>query len=134
VRGQFHFENVTRGTYDLECSAPGFARQKFSVDLSNADAPPLAIVLQVASQPDMETCGPHPSIAYSSVDPKSPQLAGIVRDYENRKPLRRAELVLTRVDDPRITSHAIADDQGGFRFENLAAGRRWRIKLFNRPW
>ena len=28
---QFHFENVPRGTYDLECSAPGFARQKFSV-------------------------------------------------------------------------------------------------------
>ena len=70
VRGQFHFENVPRKTYDLECSAPGFARQKFSVDLSNEDAPPLAIVLQVASQPDMEMCGPHPSIAYSSVDPK----------------------------------------------------------------
>jgi hypothetical protein len=123
VRGQFRFENVPRGTYDLECSAPGFARQKVSVDLSNADAPPLAIILQVASQPDMETCGPHPSIAYSSVDPKSPQLAGIVRGYENRKPLRRAQLVLMRVDDPRITSHAVADDQGGFHFENLAAGR-----------
>jgi hypothetical protein len=71
----------------------------------------------------MEACGPHPSIAYSPVDPKSPQLAGIVRSYENRKPLRRAELFLTRVDDPRITFHAVADDRGGFRFENLAAGR-----------
>jgi hypothetical protein len=124
VRGQFRFENVPRGTYDLECSAPGFARQKFYVDLSNADAPPLAIVvLQHASQPEMEACGPHPSIAYSSADPKSPRLAGIIRSYENRKPLRRAELVLTLVDDPRITSHTVADNQGGFRFEHLAAGR-----------
>jgi hypothetical protein len=123
VRGQFRFENVPRGTYDLECSAPGFARQKFSVDLSNADAPSLAIVLHVASQPDIEECRPHPSIAYSSLDAKSPQLAGIVRSYDNRKPLRRAELIVTRVDDPRIASHTVADDQGRFRFKNLTAGR-----------
>jgi hypothetical protein len=129
VHGQFRFENVPRGTYDLECSAPGFARQKFSVDLSKPDAPPLAIVLQVASQPDVEACGPHPSIAYSSVDPMSPQLDGIVRSYENLKPLRHAELVLTRVDDPRITSHTVADDQGRFRFESLAAGH-YDLRVF----
>jgi len=65
---------------------------------------------------------PTPQLPILLFTRKSPELAGIVRDYENRKPLRRAELVLTRVDDPRITSHAVADDQGGFRFENLAAG------------
>lgn len=123
AQGQFRFESVPRGTYDLECKAPGFARLKVSVDLSGADAPPLAIVLQMGTTPDMEECGPHPSMAYSPVDPRRPQVAGVVRSYENRKPLPRARLVLTRVDDPRIHSHTVANDDGRFGFETLAPGR-----------
>ena len=123
ARGQFRFESVPRGVYDLECKAPGFARQKVSVDLSGVDAPPLTIVLQVGPIPDIEECGPHPSIAYSSVDPKRPQLAGVVRSYENRKPLPRAALVLTRVDDPRIKSRTVANEYGSFGFEKHVPGR-----------
>ena len=123
ARGQFRFESVPRGAYDLECKAHGFRRLKVSVDLSGADAPPLAIVLEVGPMPDLEECGPHPSIAYSLVDPKRPQVAGVVRNYENRKPLPRARLVLTRVDDSRIHSRTVATDEGSFGFEKLTPGR-----------
>src|ERR1041385_6371825 len=36
--GQFRFENVPRGVYDLDIKAYGFARQRVSVDLSGAVA------------------------------------------------------------------------------------------------
>jgi hypothetical protein len=121
--GQFRFDNVLRGAYDLEISAPGFARQTLSVDLSGAEVPPQAIVLQVASQPDIEKCGPQRLITYSPSDAAMPQLAGIIRSYEQGKPLPRAEVAMTRGDDPQITSHTLSDNHRGFRFDSLAAGR-----------
>jgi carboxypeptidase family protein len=128
--GQFRFDNVPRGVYDLDIKAYGFARQRVSVDLSGAEAPPLAIVLQGPSVPDLEECGPQDSTIYSSFDSKRPQLAGIVRSYDKRKPLRHAEVTLTSVNDPRITSHTRSDDHGRFHFESLAAGRyNLRISL-----
>jgi hypothetical protein len=123
ARGEFFFERVPRGAYDLECKVPGFRRLKVSVDLSGADAPPLAIALEVGPIPDIEGCGPHPSIAYSPIDPKRPQLAGVVQSYENRKPLPRARSVLMRVDDLRIHPRTVANDDGSFGFEKLGAGR-----------
>jgi Carboxypeptidase regulatory-like domain len=65
ANGQFRFENVPRGVYDLELKAHGFARQTFSVDLLGAEAPRLAIVLQGPTEPDVEECGPQRSIVYS---------------------------------------------------------------------
>jgi hypothetical protein len=127
--GQFRFENVPPGVYDLETKAHGFVRQRAAVDLSGADlsgakAPPLAIVLQLqTSVPDIEECLPQDSIVYSSFDSKRPQLDGIVRSYDKRKPLGRAEVTLARVDDPQITSRTRSDDHGRFQFESLAAGR-----------
>jgi hypothetical protein len=121
--GQFRFENVPRGVYDLELKAHGFARQTLSVDLSGAEAPPLAIVLQGPTEPDMEECGPRHSIVYSSFDSTGPRLAGIVRSYDQRKTLRRADVALAPVDDPRITSHTVSDGHGSFQFENLTPGR-----------
>jgi len=123
--GQFRFENAPRGVYDLEIKTHGFARQTVSVDLSGAEAPPLAIVLQGPAEPDPdEGCGPQDSTVYSPLDSTTPQLAGIVRSYDKkRKPLPGAEVALARVDDPRITSHTRSDDHGRFQFESLAAGR-----------
>lgn len=123
AQGQFRFESMPSGIYDLECKALGFVRQKISVHLTGAGHPPLIFVLQGPSMPDMETCGAHPSIAYSSIDPENPQLAGIVRTYENRKALPRAEVILTRVDDPGIQFRTVANDRGRFRFEKLVPGR-----------
>jgi hypothetical protein len=129
-QGQFRFEHVPRGVYQLELKAHGFVRQTLSVDLSAAEAPPLAIVLQGPTEPDVEECGPPHSIVYSSFDSTRPQLAGIVRSYDQRKTLRRADVALMRVDDPRLTSHTVSDDDGRFQFENLTAGRyNLRISL-----
>ena len=134
--GQFLFENVPPGVYDLETKARGFARQRVAVDLSGADlsgakARPLAIVLQLSTSiPDIEECGPQDSIVYSSFDLQRPQLAGTVRSYEKRKPLGRADVTLARVDDPQITTRTRTDDRGRFQFESLAAGRYYlRISL-----
>lgn len=130
--GQFRFENVPRGVYDLDIKTYGFARQKVSVDLSGAEAPPLTIVLRGPTVPDPdEGCGPQDSIVYSAFDSTTPRLAGTVRsDDRKRKPLPRAEVTLARVDDPRITAHSRSDDHGRFQFESLAAGRyNLRISL-----
>lgn len=129
--GQFRFENVPRGVYDLEVKAHGYARQRVSVDLSGAEAPHPAIVLQIAGMPDIEECGgPQDSTVYSPFDSTRPQLAGIVRSYDKRKPLARAQVTLARVDDPRIAFHTRLDDRGRFQFESLAAGRyKLRISL-----
>jgi hypothetical protein len=132
VAGQFRFENVPRGIYDLDIKTHGFARQRVSVDLSGAEAPPLAMVLQGPTEPDPdEGCGPQDPTVYSPFDSTTPRLAGIVRSYDKkRKPLPRAEVTLARLDDPRITSHTRSDDHGRFQFESLAAGRyNLRISL-----
>jgi len=123
ARGQFRFESVSPGLYNLECSALGFYRQHMTVDLSRGDAPPLSIILRVGIVPDSETCGPHPSTFYSPFDLKSPQLAGVIRNYVDGKPVVHARLVLTPADHPRLRVRALADEGGRFRFENLAAGR-----------
>ncbi len=127
--GQFRFENVPPGVYDLETKAHGFVRQRDVVDLFRCGsfgrkAPPLAIILQLpTSVPDIEECGPQDSIVYSSFDSKRPQLAGIVQSYDKRKPLGRVEVTLARVDDPQMTYRTRSDDHGRFQFESLAAGR-----------
>lgn len=127
---KFRFENVPRGAYDLELKAPGFVRQRVSVDLSGADIPSPAFVLQVAPVPDVEQCGPQASVAYSSLDSKKPQLDGIVRGYDKGKPLQGAEVSLARVDDLRITFRSRSNDHGRFQFESLRAGRyNLRISL-----
>jgi hypothetical protein len=123
AQGQFRFDAVPSGIYDLDCKALGFVRQEVSVHLTSAGAPPLTIVLQGPSMPDIERCGAYPSIAYSSIDPKKPQLSGIVRSYENRTALPRTEVVLTRVDDPGVHFRTVANDRGRFGFEKLAPGR-----------
>jgi len=65
----------------------------------------------------MEMCGTHPPIAYSPLDPKKPQLSGVVRSYENRKTFPGAELVLTQVEDPQINTRTVANGKGRFGFE-----------------
>jgi hypothetical protein len=118
--GRFRFEDVPRDTYDLEFAAPGFVKQRVSVDLSNGTAQSLSIVLNISSQPNMEYCGPHPSIRYDSSDLK---LTGVVRAYENRKPLARAELALWPEDDTQMKATAVADAKGRFQFDSLPPGR-----------
>jgi hypothetical protein len=121
--GGFRLLAVSRGTYDLEFAAEGFVRQKVSIDLSHEAAQSLAIVLNFSSQPDTNYCGPHPSITYDSLDPNNPRLTGVVRAYENRRPIPGAKVILWRADDARITVTSVADGEGKFKFDDLPAGR-----------
>ncbi len=121
--GRFRLLAVPRGTYDLEFAAEGFARQKVSVDLSHEAAQSLAIVLNFSSQPDTNYCGPHPSISYDSLDPKNPKLTGVVRGYEDYRPIARAEVVLRRAEEGHRMLTAVVDAAGKFKFDSLPAGR-----------
>jgi carboxypeptidase family protein len=74
--GQVRFPSVPPGTYGLEVSAAGFAKQKIPLTLSSGDSRTLTILLKVGSVPDMNSCGPHPSIRYEVSDPKRGKLQG----------------------------------------------------------
>jgi hypothetical protein len=126
--GRFRFAVVPRGAYDLEFAEEGFIRRKVSVDLSREAAQPLAIVLNFGSLPDMNYCGPHPSIAYDSLELKNPRLTGVVRAYENHGPIARAEVVLWREHDAHITATSVADAEVRFKFDSLPAGR-YRLRI-----
>jgi hypothetical protein len=123
TNGQFRFEGVPRGTYDLEFAGAAFVKQRVSIDLSNGSAQALSVVLNISSQPNMDYCGPHPSIRYDSPDLNNLKLTGVVRAYESRRPLARAELTLWRDDDTQMESTAVADGKGKFKFDSLPAGR-----------
>jgi len=107
--GGFRLVVVPRGTYDLEFAAEGFVRQKVSVDLSHEAPHPLTIVLTFGSLPDTNYCGPHPSITYDSLDLKNPKLTGVVRLYENHRPIAGAKVVLWRADDAQTKVTSVAD-------------------------
>jgi hypothetical protein len=131
--GQFHFEGVPRGAYLLEYRARGFAGEAVSVDLTGADTPPLTIILQHGpTVPELEECGPHPTIAWSSFDTKNPQLAGVIRSYEG-KALPGAELVATRVDNPSVNFNTLANNRGKFGFDKLPPGR-YDLQIFRKSY
>jgi hypothetical protein len=123
TNGQFHFEGVSRGTYDLEFAAAAFVKQKVSVDVSNGSAQSLSIVLNISSQPNMDYCGPHPSIRYDSPALNNLKLTGVIRAYENHRPVARAELALWPEDGTQMKVTAVADGKGRFKFDSLPAGR-----------
>jgi hypothetical protein len=121
--GRFRFQGVPGGTYDLEFAAAGIIKQKVSIDVSNGSAQSFTIALNVSSQPNMDYCGPHPSISYDSPDLKNLKLTGVVRAYESHRPIARAELVLWRENDTQMRATAVADGKGSFKFASLPAGR-----------
>jgi hypothetical protein len=123
TNGQFRFQGVPQGTYDLEFANPGFIKQKVSVDLSTGSAQSPTIVLQLSSQPNMDYCGPHPSITYDPPDSKNLKLAGVVRAYEDLRPRAHAELALWRDDDPQTKATAFTDAKGTFKVDTLPPGR-----------
>jgi hypothetical protein len=90
--GQFRFLSVPPAVYTLELSSPGFVKQTVPINLSDAGSRSLTVVLKVGSMPDMNYCGPHPSVRYESAKFDGRQLAGIVRDYDELKPIAKAKL------------------------------------------
>jgi hypothetical protein len=117
--GIFRFEHVPGGFYELDLSAPGFAKRTLPVDLRNASQS-LAIVLKVGSMPDMNYCGPHPSIAYGSPRAIRPQLIGIIQDYDSHQPISKVEIAVWRASQQ--VSMRSSDKAGKFAFIDLSAG------------
>jgi hypothetical protein len=121
--GQFRFPSVPAGTYDFEISAPGFVKQKLQLSLSNRDSRQLTTILKVGNMPDMNYCGPHPSIRYKIADAKERQVAGTVRDYFNNKPIASAEIALVRAGEAQPIITSSSDDAGKFALYHPPAGK-----------
>jgi Carboxypeptidase regulatory-like domain len=121
--GGFLFETVPVGTYDLEFYAPGFVKQKLVIEVANGASRALTTVLKVGSMPDMNDCGPHPSIRYGPFESRGPHLSGVVRDYFEQKPVAEAAVSLWRTGEqwPAFTSHL--DQTGRFEFNDVPANR-----------
>jgi hypothetical protein len=121
--GRFRFENLPEGTYELELSAPGFAKRELPVELSKTLPQSLTIVLQsLSSMPDMSYCGPYPSVTYGRLQAGTPHLAGIVRDYSDEKPISKAAVSLWRPGEERPASASVSDRMGRFEFKDVPAG------------
>lgn len=130
--GRFRFENMPNGKYDLELSAPGFVKQTFPVDVSGITPQPLTIILRLLdSAPDVNYCGPHPSVSYSLLHANGPHLTGVVRDYSDGKPLRNATVSLWRNGEERPAFASHSDQVGKFKFNDIPAGH-YDLRIFRR--
>jgi hypothetical protein len=119
--GNFRFERVPGGTYDLEFYAPGFVKQEFPVDLSNLASQTFKIVLKLGNMPDMSDCGPHPSIKYSPPEVGAAHVTGIVRGYYDQKALGNATASLWRTGEKRPAFRSNSDKTGRFEFNDVPA-------------
>jgi hypothetical protein len=121
--GRFRFESIPNGKYDLELSARGFVKQRIPVDVSGITPQPLTIIARsLYSVPDVDYCGPNPSVSYSLLQANSPHLTGVVRDYSDGKPLSNATVSLWRNGEERPAFGSHSDQAGTFRFNDVPAG------------
>ena len=123
ANGRFQFESIPKGKYDLELSAPGFVKQGFPVDVSEITPQVLTIVLLLlGSAPEMNYCGPHASVSDSFLQPNSPRLTIVVRDYSDEKPVRNATVSLWRVGGERPPFTSTSNLIGRVEFNDVPAG------------
>jgi Carboxypeptidase regulatory-like domain len=123
AHGQFRFPSVSPAVYKLELSAPGFLKQTLPINLSDGDSRSLTIVLKVGSMPDMNYCGSHPSVRYESAEFDGRQLAGIVREYYDVKPVAKAKIALFREGEKQPILKCRSDQTGQFKLNDPPAGR-----------
>jgi Carboxypeptidase regulatory-like domain len=129
--GTFRFGSVPPGTYELKIAADPFVTQKLAIKLSRGESQSLNIVLKIGQIPNMEYCGPHPSIQYKSQLGNGRQLTGIVRDSLNQQPVARAEITLVSVGEKLPRFKGISNRAGNFQFNDPPAG--WYALQVSRP-
>jgi hypothetical protein len=130
ANGSFVFRQITAGPYEVEITAPGFAKQRISLDLPDRTTlRPLSIVLHVGNQPDEELCGSHASIAYGPLGVANARLSGTVQDYVHGHVLQNAEVSLWKAGDPRAAFQSHSDESGRFTFENLPAAGHYALRI-----
>lgn len=121
--GLFRFQNVPPGAYEFEIAAPGFVKQKRNVQLSQGESRQFRIVLIVGTMPDMDYCGPHPTVQYETADPNERQLVGTVSDYSGGARIAGAKIALLQPGEKKPFLTCRSDRTGKFVLENPPAGR-----------
>jgi len=119
--GGFRFEEIPSGKYDLELSPEGFVKQKLSIDVSDGTSQALTIVLKVGSLPNMNYCGPHPSVSYGALESNNPHLTGMIRNYDGEKPVGNVAVSLWRAGEKRPAFTSNSDQTGRFEFKEVSA-------------
>jgi hypothetical protein len=121
--GSFEFGEIPEGAFEIEIAAPGFAKQRFSIDRTEAAIPPLEIALHPGSIPDTETCGPHSLVAYGPVLESSHRLSGSIRSYGRNKPVANADVTLRRAGEGDPVFRTTSDKDGKYVFKDVPAAR-----------
>lgn len=122
--GSFVLSEIPGDAYEIEIVAPGFAKEKLSIDLRNEfTIPPLEITLQAGSIPDLETCGPHSVVTYGPEVESGHRLTGFVHTYDHNKPMANANVTLRRIGADGREFRATSDKHGKYLFENVPVGR-----------
>jgi hypothetical protein len=71
----------------------------------------------------MNYCGPHPTVRYESAKSNGRQLAGIVRDDYDAKPIAKAKIALLRVGEKQPILKCSSDQTGKFKLNDPPTGR-----------
>ena len=100
-----------------------FLKQTLPINLSGGDSRSLTVVLKIGSLPDMNYCGPHPSVRYESAEFDGRQLAGIAREYYDVKPVAKAKIALFREGEKQPILKCRSDQTGQFKLKDPPAGR-----------
>jgi hypothetical protein len=120
--GSFVIHQITAGPYELEITAPGFAKQRISLNLQDHTMPPIVVALRPGNQSAEEFCGVPASVTYGQLGVEISQLSGTVQDHVHGKELRDAKVTLWRVGNSEPAAQSYSDAEGRFRFDNLLPG------------
>jgi hypothetical protein len=123
AHGEFRFDNVPKGRYDLEFYSPGFVRQRIAIDVAEVPPQALTIVLKIGAIPDMSDCGPNPSVKYDALESAGPHLTGTVWAYDGHEPVANAAVSLWRTGEKRPILTSSTDKKGRFEFNDIEASR-----------
>jgi hypothetical protein len=119
--GSFGFAHLQPGTYTLDITSPGFAKNAQSLTVQ--EGPPgqtLSVVLKVADQPEMDKCGRKMSIKYQPLASTSPNLMGTVRDYATSKSIANVEVKIVSETTGQTYAIIRSDKTGRFTADHLS--------------
>ena len=116
-----HFTDVPPGAYELEVSAPGFAKTTVkNVLVPQTESNPLEVTLRVANQPDH--CGFVNTVDYAPLRPGA-ALSGRVVNSDSNKAVAKAWVDILPADQADPIASTRSDRQGTFHFTTLQPGR-----------
>ena len=116
-----HFTDVPAGTYELEVSAPGFAKTTVKdVLVPQAESNPIEVTLRVANQPDH--CGFVNTVDYAPLRPGA-ALSGRIVDADSNKAVAKATVNLLTTHRGNSVDSTQSGKDGLFLFATVLPGR-----------